>query len=415
MRLGMIGTSYLKASVAEREKLHLTDAEQADFYKRMQASGIQEICLLITCGRMEIYYVSEDSFFERDTCTIIQALQKPCSDMGIFQKLSDEKCLKHLMRVASGLDSVVIGEDQILGQVKNAMILSDEKGCCGKYLHKAFREAITWSKKIKTMLKISEVPLSLSYVAIKKAQQFGIFSPHARITIVGMGEMGELALKYVLEHPFSHLTICVRHTEKLPQWILTHPKVHIEHFEKRYQWVATSDLVISATGAPHTVLRQDSFRSETRKKLIIDLAMPRDVDVELGEKDGITLWNIDGLNETLEDHAQKRHQLASEAEKLLEEATDELMLWIKKTEIDGLIFSWHEEIENIKKQGLQRMSKAMKSSDGLSDQVIESILDSLLKKMIKKPIENLKKMDCDHQRKESVDVLKALYGDCSQG
>lgn len=409
MEIGALCIHHEVATVAEREAFHMNDQEQAEFLKTIHAMGANECTLLMTCGRFEIYYIVDKANLHEFTQKLKFHLDQihPLHEKWIYQQ--GKECIGYLFRVAAGLESAVIGEDQILGQVKNALVFSNQQGTSGKCLNRIFREAITFSKRVKTELKISQVPLSLSYIAIKKAKKHMFFSSETCIAMIGLGKMGCLAINHLLDLPFKTLHICVRHPETLPAHLLTHPRINIAHFEDRYKYIKDSHLIISSTGAPHTVIREDAFKTNITNPLIIDLAVPRDVCDALYLRENLRIWDVDTLKETSDENLRWRLALIDTIKDQIESECHLLYHWMECTKVDDLFKEWHNEIKTIAREGSERLIQSAQKNQPLSDEEIEKILQASLKKLLKKPVENLKRITDHNQREASVRLLKELY------
>lgn len=408
MQIGVITISHETATVAQREKCHMNEGKQMHFLNQLVDLGLQEVSLLETCGRFEVYYVSTKERFESSTDTLLKALSS-LAPKELWTCASGENAIEHLFKVTIGMESAVLGEDQILGQVKNALVFSNECGTSGKILNKVFRDAITFSKKVKTELKISEVPLSLSYIAIKKAKAHMTFDAQTDIAMVGLGKMGKLAIQYLLEEPFKSLTICVRNPETLPSDLLTHPRIHIAPFDDRYTYIANSHLVVTSTAAPHSIIRKPFFEKKVSPQLIIDLAVPRDVCEGLYEDPSLTIWDVDSLKEASSENLSKRKELLRQVENWLKTDASLSLNWVEATKVDDVLRGWQNDIETITQEALSKVKIGEDNHALVSDEKLEQIIKSALKKMIKKPIENLKAIDNSVKREQSVQILKELF------
>ncbi|GAU76889.1 glutamyl-tRNA reductase [Fusibacter sp. 3D3] len=410
MQIGIIGLNHHSASIAEREKIALTDAQKIELMRTIIELGTVETVVLGTCGRFEIYYVTQMDQFEPMEQKILKHLRNNFKMTANFYQKSGFHVIEHLFKVSSGLDSAVLGEDQILGQTKNALTLSSDCLCSGKILNKLFREAVSFSKRIKTELKISETPLSLSYIGIKKAKSAMTFTEDTIITMVGLGKMGGLAIKYLFESPFKTIYIAVRNPEKLPQEILDHDKIMIVPFDDRYDAINKSHLIISSTAAPHPVIRKSFLNFKTVNPVIVDLALPRDCEQSVYEMPEITAWDVDALKEVSDENYHKRQTLVKQVDNLIFDKSNECLKWIEATKVDDLLKSWNNSIDEIKEQTIEILSRKMDLSDGDLKLFLDKHLESALKKMIKKPLESLKTMDNSVKREHSVQLLKELYG-----
>lgn len=407
MKINVIGISHDTATVAQREKianLHL------NAFEIKENAGLDELCILSTCGRFEIYFVVPAAQYHERADRVMTLLKLPFGeDLPEFYWHTQEFAISHLLKVTCGLDSAVLGEDQILGQVKNAISDASEQGFASKILNKIFREAVSFAKSIKTELKLSENPLSLSYIAIKKASQAGFLTEHHTATMVGLGKMGGLAIQYLLDSPIKCVYVCVRHPEKLDDFILNHPKVRIETFEARYTCIEKSQLVIATTSAPHTVIRYDALKPPAEDTLIIDLAMPRDVEDQVGNLEHITLWNVDELKDISAENYQKRHELTGQVILRLDEKSRSIMLWIDQLHIDHILKNWHETIEGITQDAMKSIDRKRLAVTLKDREMLETLFESALKQLIKPPLEALKTMEDKGQRETYVGMLKELY------
>lgn len=408
MEIGVISINHETASVSMREKCHMTESRQHHFLNELLLGAIIEVSVLNTCGRFEVYYVSTKESFAQATEQVYDAINAFVTrELTVAHSGLD--AIKHLFKVTTGMVSAVLGEDQILGQVKEAILFSNASNTSGKILNKIFRDAITFSKRVKTDLKISEVPLSLSYIGIKKAKAFMTFDDETQITMVGLGKMGRLAIQYLLEEPFGKLFICVRNPEKLPDELLTHPQIHIVPFDDRYTYIADSHLVVTSTGAPHSVIRKPFYTRHVKDQLIIDLAVPRDVCNALYEDPMLTIWDVDSLKETSEENKDKRRQLLAHVENWLNDECQLTLKWVESTKVDGLLKGWHLDIDALTQEYVELYKNALSNNDSQPIDVFEKYLQSALKKLIKKPIENLKAIDNPVKREQSVQLLKELF------
>ncbi|GAB6106794.1 glutamyl-tRNA reductase [Fusibacter bizertensis] len=407
MKINVIGINHDTATVAQREKIAKLHLNAFDI--KAQAD-LSELCILSTCGRFEIYFVVPASTYQENVDQVLATLKTPFGDdLPEFYWHTQEFAISHLLKVTCGLDSAVLGEDQILGQVKNAISDASEQGFASKILNKVFREAVSFAKSIKTELKLSENPLSLSYIAVKKAGQAGYLTEHHTATMVGLGKMGGLAIQYLLDSPIKCVYVSVRHPEKLEDFILNHPKVRIQSFEARYACIEKSQLVIATTAAPHTVIRSDAFKPPSEDILIIDLAMPRDVEAEIGKHKHVSLWNVDELKDISAENYQKRHDLTRQVILRVDEKSRSIMVWIDQLHVDDILKSWHQTIESITQEAMKSVDRKRLAVTLKDREMLEILFESSLKQLIKPPLETLKAIEDKGQRETYVGMLKELY------
>lgn len=410
MKIGVIGISHDTATVAQRETYAKSQTLNAIKEGLSKVASVDEFAILSTCGRFEIYYAVKAVEGEAVKQVLINEMSlSQRANMPLCYVKEDAEAARHLFQVACGLDSAVLGEDQILGQVKNAIAAANEAEQAGKILNKLFREAVSFSKWVKTQFKFSENPLSLSYIAVKKAGEAGRLTSACAVTMVGLGKMGTLAIKYLLESPVLQITLAIRSPEKLPEEILCHPKVRIASFESRYVHIAESDLVVASTAAPHTVIRKDQLMGYKPHALWIDLAMPRDIEPEIAEMKDLEVWYVDHLKDISEANYQKRTALSLEINEMMCDRIDAFVIWITSLEMDDVFRGWQSTIQTLTEEAMTSIKRRPLADSEKSYEKIEQILASTLKKMVKQPLENLKGIEDKQKRDQYIGMLKTLY------
>lgn len=414
MKIEMIGVNHETATVDFREKMSMTEAGKIDFMNRLLELSIQEVVLVSTCGRIEIYYVyaahgSESQLVSEQVLTLMkQRFAVDALSEHVYIK-SDRECVLHLMRVASGLDSAVLGEDQILGQVKEAQQFAMDLGASKKVLNKLFREAISAAKAIKTELKISEHPLSLSYIGIKKARELLGELEGKVITMVGLGKMGQLALKSLVDEGVSVIYAAVRTPCKLDRSLFDKETLQVVPFDDRHQYIEISDLVIGATAAPHPVIRLEQLHRLKEGCVFLDLALPRDVEPQIKDHFPVTILDVDDLKDISEENQLLRTQIAKQAESFLETYLDDFLRWLDGTHVDKVVHQWHEDIDLIHEDTLNYLRRRLPNVDSRSMGIIDKMVMSSMKRFIRKPLSALKNMEDTEARKEAVRMLEELF------
>ncbi|MCX6089255.1 MAG: glutamyl-tRNA reductase [Candidatus Atribacteria bacterium] len=301
---------------------------------------ISEVVVLSTCHRSEIYFVSSDC-----SQTVINEF------FGRFFKidfpplslylLSLRGCavVEHLFRVACGLESMVLGEGQILGQVRDAWDIARDADATGMILNQLFGYAVTCGKKARAQTSITDYPLSISYIAVKFIEKvFGDLS-NRKAYVIGTGEMGRHAIKHLLERGLQNVCISNHNLSKAEELKREIPEVVIIPCEQKYQQIAQSDIVISATSAPHYTLDDARFGTSYhgRKICLVDIAVPRDIDPRIGTREGVNLYTIDDLKETAKNNQKLRENLIGEIESMIEKAVKRYIKWYNSIVIVPLI------------------------------------------------------------------------------
>lgn len=406
MQFGYIGLSYKKAGLDIRDKAYFTDSKKIDFLNQIEKYGIEQCMVLSTCNRSEIYY-----FYEReDQIKYVKDIYQysfPKVELEEYIVESfGEDALVHLFRVASGLESQVIGEDQILSQVKEALDFTRTMGFCKKEMDKVVRDAITCSKRIKTELKINEIPLSVSYVGIRQlVNTCGITGK--KILIIGSGKMSILALRYVCEYGAKEVYLCSRtllHAKALREEFAD---IRIVKYENRYEVLKSCDIVISATAAPHLVLKKDKVVIE-RDLYMLDLAAPRDIDTAFAVDNKCHLINLDSLQQMVLENQKDRKELVEKSKKIIQEELEETKKWLLTSRMDATIESLQQRCNEIMEDSFSYLNRKMNLSE--RDKVIlKKTLNASLQRLIKEPIQELKQLDSKEDQEQYKELVHKLF------
>ncbi len=317
----MVGIDFAHAALEQRERAAFVRGQVEELLPKLMASGnVSGSVLLATCNRTELYLYSE--------AANLDPLAVLCEAAGLdieayrgasIQRVSGD-VVRHLMRVACGLESQIFGDDQILSQVKDARLLAGEAGSSGPVLDTLFRRAVTAGKRVRTKAKLKGVPASAAERGVSKAEKFFGTLEALKAVVIGNGEMGRLAAVY-LKQRGADVTVTLRtyrHGETLvPAGCLT------GGYDKRYELIDGADLVISATTSPHFTITEEGVRGlREPPMLFIDLAMPRDIEQTVGNLN-LTLWNLDDLGDLGETNAEAR----AIAEKIIDEEEKGFYEW----------------------------------------------------------------------------------------
>jgi glutamyl-tRNA reductase len=319
-----------RAPVDVREKVSFGKKAVDALTEIKEMEGISEAAVLSTCHRSEVYFISAASYdgtvrkFFSEFFEVGENVLKP-----YLFTLRGCDAVEHLFRVACGLESMVLGEDQILGQVKEAGDLARDTGSSGKILNKLFRDAVTLGKRARAETHITDHPLSISYIAVKFIQEVFKDLGDKTAYVIGTGEMGRLVIKYLLEKGIKNVFVSNRTYSKVIDLKREMPAIQVIPWEQKYEKIAQSDIVISATDAPHYTVDYDKFKASFngRKICMVDIALPRDIDPRIGEIEGIALYTIDDLKNAAEENRKKREKQIAVIENMVNEAVADFVKW----------------------------------------------------------------------------------------
>jgi len=412
VQFAVIGLNHETASMAIREKVAFTDAQKIQAISTLMDEGVKELVILSTCGRSEIYCADSLENMSQVIEDVRRYFSDYCGDAEVLDHLYckvGEVAIAHLIQVAVGLDSIVLGEDQILGQIKSAHVLSMEMGASAKILNTLFRDAVASAKKVKTALKISEIPVSISSLGIKALKQKIGSLKSCKVCIVGLGLMADLAYKYLLEEG-ADLTLCARNREKLLKYQEANPEIKVLPYTERYEALKVHDIIVTATSAPHLVFVSDDFQDLEHPMVLLDLSLPRDIDEAVREKPQVTLINMDDLQRISEAQMERRVQLTEEAKVLIEEDMEKLSFWLSNVKLDEAIKDLNLMIQAIEKDTLAYLHHKL-HLDLKENTYIEKALQSALKRAIRQPLLKIKGAANHEDKIQLLNAVALLYGE----
>lgn len=342
MAILCIGADYRNCDLEFRGRLAYTENRYNEVYALMNKMENIDGCIIVaTCNRVE-YYVSGS---EADKCkSAVEHVLSDCFSLSSeerqrFYSFDGEKAIEHIFRVASGLESMVIGEDQILSQVKNAQTRAIGKKASDVVLNRLFREAITCAKSIKHSLGISENKLSVASIAMELLERSMGSLEGKKAMLVGTGEMSVTAAKYLKEKDIGEIILANRNLEKAEAFLSEIPGTRRVEYENRFKYINEVDIIISATSAPHIVFDFKGFKDvyEGNGLYLVDMAVPRDMDADIGKLQGIKLFDMDSLREIAEKNREYRSELVKEAEQNISWSIGSFMEWLENMKVYELL------------------------------------------------------------------------------
>ena len=379
MSLVLVGTSHRLSPVEVRERVAFDLAGAAELARTMAGEG-EAVCLS-TCNRTELYLVDTDPEAAEE-----RASQALLGDEVELYRMTDETAALHLFRVAAGLDSLVPGEGEILGQVRDAY----EAGSNGPVLDRLFREALRVGKKVRTETAINESPASVSSAAAALAQQvFGDLNG-CRVLLVGAGEVSELAARALAARGATIAAVTSR-TEANAQKLAEAFDARAVPFSERAAELEQADVVVSSTSAHEPILSSDQVPDRKGRPLfVIDLAVPRDVDPDVARLQDCYLYDIDDLEAVVRESLSGRWREAERAEAIVEREAVRFRDWQASLQVVPAITSLRERAESIRSGEL---AKAESRLEGLSEserRTVESLTTQIVNKLLHVPIVRLK-------------------------
>jgi len=395
MHVLSIGLNHTTAPVEVRERAavaaeHLDDA-LLDIAKRPE---IEEATILSTCNRTEVYCQVPDSNIEVVSDWLCHFHELNKEDVTPFlYSFPDQAAVKHAFRVASGLDSMVIGEPQILGQMKTAFAKAHKNGNTGKVLNRLFQHTFSVAKEIRTNTSIGSHAVSVAYAAVALSKQ--IFSDISKQTVllVGAGETIELTCRHLYSQGVRNIIIANRTVERAAG-LAKEFGADIISLHELPTRLSDADMVFSSTASTLPILGKGAFESALNKRknkpvFVVDLAIPRDVEAEVGNLNNIYLYTVDDLQQVVSGNIQSRKNAAVEAEKIVDEQTRQFMHWFENLQSIPTIRQLRDRTSSITEKELASARKRLHAGDDPT-QVLEHFAHALSQKFMHHPTESLR-------------------------
>ena len=421
MKLQMIGCSHHSSSVEVRERLAFNTDQARDALARLRDRFPEsEAVLLSTCNRVELYTASEDALRCPSHHDVVEFLAEfhGVDAVEIFDELFErtgEDAVRHLFTVAASLDSMVVGEAQILSQVKQAYDLARADDNTGPLTHGAFQAAIRVAKRVATETAINEKRVSIPSVAVADFAR-GIFErfDDKRVLVIGAGEMGEETLRYLIDEGARDIAIVNRNLERAED-LAQRTRGRAEPWDRMFDLLVEADLVISTTGAKQPIVTLEDYRSveqrrEQRPIFILDLAVPRDFDPAIDAAGiNVYLYSIDDLQKACEENRRAREREWPQAERIIEDETARFMAELHHRATGPTIKRLKARADELKTDELDRLLNKLRDLDDRSRDEIQRSFDRLVNKLLHPPLESLRDEAQSGAPHGLLDALKRLF------
>ncbi|MBR8831500.1 MAG: Glutamyl-tRNA reductase [Chroococcopsis gigantea SAG 12.99] len=419
MNIAVVGLSHKTAPVEVREKLSIQEAKMEEALNHLRAyPHIVEVAIISTCNRLEIYAVLTDT--EKGVIEITQFL----AEMGhiplhflrryLFTLLHQD-AVRHLFRVAAGLESLVLGEGQILAQVKNTHKLAQKYSSIGQLLDRLFKQAITAGKRVRTETNIGTGAVSISSAAVELAHAKVEDLSSQNVTIIGAGKMSRLLVQHLIAKGTTAINIINRSQLRVDELMSQFPGAPIRYYplSVMLEVVAQSDIVFTSTGATEPILHKSCLETvtiQTRRLMLIDISVPRNVATDVQELLNIHAYNVDDLKAVVAANQASRRKMAQEAEALLDEEVDAFALWLRSLDTVPTISCLRTKIETIREQELEKaLSRLGTEFAEKHQEVIEAMTRGIVNKILHEPMVQLRAQQDIEARKKCLQSLQMLF------
>jgi len=411
--IGLVGLNHKNAPIQIREQFSFTEADNDAFLNQLtQKTGIESGFVLATCNRTEVYFHAEEINFNYALQSVIEAVcdyTKVVSDCSeYFYQLTNEDAANHLFRVAAGLDSLILGEDQIIGQIRNTYQRLKSQNKLDKFIIRLFDKALEAGKKVRCHTKINTGASSISAAAVETALNHYPDLHNQNILMIGAGETGSLAVQSLEKHGFKSLYIANRTREKAKILAKKYngQTITLEDFPEKLKDI---NIVIIATGAQQPVITTEMMENHIQSgdlypRLLIDLSVPRNICEKIGSLPGIDLYAIDDLKKTINRTAKIRQSAVIQAEKIIEELTKEFEDWHNSQKLSATIIKIKENMTEVGRKKAEEFQNQTSESANMPE-----FSDYLANRYISHFIKNLKKATDNGRREEFIDFANELF------
>jgi glutamyl-tRNA reductase len=416
MPLVVLGLNHKTAPVAIRECFAFSEEQVRQGLRHLhEYDDIFECVLLSTCNRTEMYAVVEDA---EEALPVMQHFLArlteqdfPIRDYLYFY--AEEDCIRHLFRVTASLDSLMVGEGQILSQVKKAYSLARDSGTTSTVLNTLFNRAIAVGKKVRTKTRIAYNAVSVSYAAVELAKKiFGDLSK-CNVLVLGAGEMSELTARHLVENGVKTVFVSNRNFQRAEQLADKFRGVAVP-FEDFLKSALAADIVITSTGAPHYIIRAWDVahlmpKRQGRPIVFIDIAVPRDVEPEVAAIAGVSLYNIDSLEAVVESNLRERAQEARAAEAMIAEELGEIVTKFRYLAFRPTLAGLTDKAERIRLRELKRALAKLPDIAPEERRVVENMTKMLVRKLLRDPIVNINAAAGTGKEQFYLDAVHQLF------
>jgi len=396
--LVLIGSSHKTAPVTLREKLVVTGKEVFDTLRTLRETArARECALLVTCNRTEIYAVTDDGEWqERLVASLARRVGlTPGQLREHLYTFEGLPVARHLFRVASGLDSLVLGEAQILGQVKEALQLARGAETAGPLLNGLFQHALAAGKRARAETEIGRGAVSVSLAAVQLARQIFGELTHRVAMVLGAGKMSAQTVRFLLDEGVSPRVLVCNRTPGRAAALAEEFGGEAVPWERFPEALARADIVISSTSAPHPVVTPDHVRAALRHRrgrplFLIDIAVPRDVDPAVGDLDDVYLFNIDDLQQVVDRTLSERRREAQRVEAIVAEEVARFEGWLRTRAVAPTIAALQQRAEQVVAEEIARVGGKLAHLDPRDREVVQTLARAIARKLIHPPIARLR-------------------------
>ena len=412
MTLLAFGINHTTASLSVRERMAFApEVVKTSLHSALSQAGLAEVVILSTCNRTEIYARSEQQEAQLMSWLIAHTSISAEELAHCYYCYTGDEAVRHMMKVAGGLDSLVLGEPQILGQMKSAYAVACDAGTIGGELHGTFQQVFSIAKRVRTETAIGENPVSVAYAAVNLAQQ--IFSDLKQDTalLIGAGETIELVVRHLVDKGIKHIIVANRTLDRA-QLLAREFNGEAILLAEIPEHLHRADIVISSTASQLPLLGKGAVESALKKRkhkpmFMLDIAVPRDIEEQVGELDDVYLYTVDDLHAVIDENKKSRVAAADQAEDIINQGVEHYRRQQRALNALGTVKAYRRKAETLRDAELQKALHALETG-GNAEQVLQQFARNLTNKLIHGPTALLKDASANG-RTQVIQVAQELF------
>lgn len=409
--------TYKTAPVEVRERFSFSDADLRKALEILRLrESVLECCIVSTCNRVEVYAATENRGKCEDEIKsfLLDFHKLPGGSLHSYMHTRvGPDAVRHLFRVAASIDSMVIGETQILNQLKHSYSVARSENTVGLMLNRLFNRAFFTGKKVRAETGISSQAVSISYLGVELAKRIFENLANRTVMLVGTGEMGELFAKHLVSNNIKELYITsrdFRNAEKLSQSLKGKPV----KFEEMFYRLKDIDILVTATGSSDYIIRSEHVRQSLKLRkndpiFMIDIAVPRDIDPKINRIPGVYLYDIDDLRVVQGENLNSRKENLKKAEEIVLTVEKGFNDWMESLKVFPVIIDIKQKFEKIKKTEVEKALRRLEGGTGTQKEIIENLANSIIGKIFHDPVTNLKKRTSGYEAVLYSEVTRRLF------
>jgi len=412
----VIGLNHRTAPVAVRERFWISESRRYEALGQVgHAEGVEEAIILATCNRTEfLLWASDPGLAANSVLRFLTAEYglKLC-EWKHFYRLLDEAALLHIFRVASSLDSMVLGEPQIVSQLKGAWQQAQKVGSTGRFLDAVLQKALTVSKRVRNETAIGNSAVSVPYAAVELARQTLGTLENKRVLVLGAGKMSELSARYLVNHGASSVCVINRTFEHALELAAALGGTAVP-FEERRQYLVDADIVISSTSCPHVILSREEAELIARERpdrplVLVDIAMPRDIDPDMREVKGIFLYDLDDLEKVVQHNAGEREAAALEAQKIVDDEAQGFRRKLLSERVVPTIVALRSHLDGICRQELESFKQECGPFSKDQNEILEDVVARITRRIAGSLARELKELPEKVEQEQLTVAVQRLF------